>query len=364
MLAPYVLIIFASLALASGATAMAPPDHTKPAGPPPRSATMFVWLTALLLTLVSALRWRVGTDYWSYEILYASYVKEPVKEFTVFSEPGIRTLAKFGAYVNSQMGQPADPALMFAFAALLTIPFTVWTIYRSTNAFPLAIALFILSTTWQGSFNGIRQYIACAILFWGHKYILSRRFFKYAGVILVAILFHVSAAIMLLAYWIPRRELKPHVLLLLIVTTIIAISSYSSLLEVINLVKADPVSPGGYVSHRINPLRVAISFAPIAVYWMFSDKDRLEDRDYLYLNMIFINTALLLASINSAYLARFSVYTDIYACVLIPNLINMQHANTRRLAKLLIVAGYIVFWVLETRQQPELLYRTVFSRST
>ena len=362
MLVPYALVTLISIALASGVTYAQPSDCNDPAGKRPKSTIFFVWSTALLLTLVSAFRWRVGTDYWSYERLYVSYVKEPVSEFTIFSEPGIRVLSKFGAYINEQLGQDPDPALMFAFAAIFTIPLMVWTIYRSTNYFSFAILLFILTTTWQGSFNGIRQYIACSILFSVHRYILTRQYPCYAIFVIFALLFHISAAIMLLAYWIPRRALKPHVLLFLMVFTTIAISSYSSLLDLINLVKEDPVSTGGYVSREINPMRIGISLAPIIVYSMFTIKNELKDRDFFYLNMIYINTALLIASLNSAYLASFSTYTVLYACVLLPNLITMRDANTLNLAILLFITVYFLFWILETRQMPEMLYRTVFSR--
>jgi transmembrane protein EpsG len=364
MLAPYVLVILISMALTSGVTSTQSSPNNDPANKQPKLAVFFVGSTALFLTLVSAFRWRVGTDYWSYERLYTSYIKEPMSDLTVFSEPGIRVLAKIGAHINELLGDAPDPALMFALAAFVTVPLMVWTIYKSTNIFTLAILLFILSATWQGTFNGVRQYIACAILFWGHRYILSRRLFRYAIVVFIALLFHASAAVMLLAYWIPRRSLKPHELLVLVVSTIVAIMSYSSLLDIINLVKTDELTTTGYFARQINPLRIAISFAPIAVYLLFTVKSELKDRDFLYLNMIFLNTALLVASLNSAYLARFSIYTGIYACVLIPNLINMKDANTRKLAVLLVVTGYAIFWILETRQQPELIYRTVFSRPT
>jgi len=364
MLFPYALVILITLLVASGVPSHQRIGTKSSTENRPKSIIFFVGLTGLILTLVSALRWRVGTDYWSYEVLYTSYIKEPFSEFTFFSEPGIRVLAKFGAHINAQLGQASDPALMFAFAAALTIPLMVWTIYKSTNMFAFAILLFILTTTWQSTFNGVRQYIACAILFWGHQYILSRHFRKYFVIVFIASLFHISAAIMLLVYWLPRKVLKPHALLLLAVVSIVAISSFSSVLEVISVVKSESLTTGGYVSRQINPLRIGISLAPILVYILFSTKSRLGEREHFYLNMLIVNTALLVVSLNSAYFARFTIYTSIYACVLIPNLINMRDVNTRRLTILFIVVCYSLLWILETRQQPEMLYRTIFSRPT
>ncbi|MDI5788799.1 EpsG family protein [Bacillus licheniformis] len=59
----------------------------------------------------------------------------------------------------------ADPALMFAVVAAITYIYIVKTLYVYGRPFELSMFLFIGMFHYYASFNGIRQYMAAAILF-------------------------------------------------------------------------------------------------------------------------------------------------------------------------------------------------------
>ena len=145
-----------------------------------RTSPAAVALVTLILAGVSALRWRVGTDYVSYSNLYDEYINTPASEWGWDTEPGIRILAKIGAQWRD------DYAVMFALAAIITVGLIVGALGRHSKAFAFSILLYILTATWQGSFNAVRQYLACAILFAGHRFILERRLIPWVLVVAVA----------------------------------------------------------------------------------------------------------------------------------------------------------------------------------
>lgn len=318
----------------------------------------FAISVGVVLVAMAALRWRRGTDYWVYENNYdTEYTLLPWSQMRVFEEPGIRAVAKVAQWIYD------DPVTMFALASLITVGLTTWTIYRSTTNFPLAIYLYVVSTAWQGSFNGVRQYVACAILFAGHRLILERRFLPYLGVVFLASLFHVSAWVALALYWLPRRQMRPLQTVLLLVGALVLLNAYSLLGEVFNTVKESDISGGSYFEEQINPLRILVALAPVALYLLFTQREKLSEAGSFYANVMYLHALVLIAAFNSAYVARFSIYTGVYIAVALPALLNMENRKLRALLTLVVVVGYGGFWYLETSGHSDLNpYRSVFER--
>ncbi|MCX6399592.1 MAG: EpsG family protein [Propionibacteriales bacterium] len=362
---PYYVAILLSVAFAhQGRRAAAPVrvtavegEATRAQGPPISAPGILLLASASVLTFMAALRWRVGTDFGNYENLYPLYVATPRAEMGIFDEPGIRVIAKIAHATRD------DPATMFAIAAVITVGLTIWTIFRSTDRPALAIYLYIACASWQGSFNGIRQYLACAVLFAGHQLILQRRFRPYVLVVFLAMLFHVSAIVMLLLYWVPRRPLRPAGTLLLVGVAFLALNSYEVFGQLVDAIKDDDTSAAAYFVEQINPLRIAIAFAPCVVFLLFAKKDELTERASFYSNIMLIHAVVLVASLNSAYVARFSIYTLVYVAVALPAILGATGRN-RSLLTLLAVGGFAAFWYLETTSQPALIpFQWVMSRS-
>lgn len=323
--------------------------------------TAFAVMVGLLLVAVAALRWRVGTDYFTYTDLYRTYTDAAWSSLRPLSEPGIDVLAKAAAWFKD------DPASMFALAAVVTVGLSVRTIYKHSRTFALSVTLYILTSSWQGSFNGVRQFLACAILFAGHRYILERKLGRYLLVVGLATSFHVSAMAMVLLYWVPRRRLRPSAVLVLATVAIVAASGFERLGLVFEWFKQEGGSQddifASYFYERLNPLRVLAAVAPVLFYVAFTAKSRLEASDFFYVNVLFINAAVLVASINSAYVARFAIYTGIYTALAVPRLFNMRDRKLASVSILLMLALYAVFWHTDTTADSSLTtFRWIFER--
>jgi hypothetical protein len=257
-------------------------------------------------------------------------------------EPGLRIMAKLGSAFYD------DPAVMFAAAAAVTVGLTTWTIYQSVSNFPLAICLYVLSASWQGSFNGVRQFLACAIVFAGHRFILERRFTSYLAVVLFAALFHISALVLVLLYWVPRRQLGAAAIVLLFGAALIAVNSYGYLGEVVGTIKEDDIAASSYFLQEISPFRILLAFLPSMIYLCLTRRDLLAGPGHFYANIMYVHGLVMLAAVNSAYIARFAIYTGVYISVAIPALLNMRDRRDRALVGLAVLCVYGAFWFHET----------------
>ena len=317
----------------------------------------FKVLSAFILIIVAGLRWRVGTDYFQYSRNYLIYSEVPWNSLTILGEPGIEVISKISKFIYD------DYITMFMIASILTIGLSVKVVSDKSNAFTFSILLYIFIGTWHGTFNGLRQSLAVAIGFFGHTYIIEKKPIKYALSVLMAGLFHQSAFILFFFYFIPRKKLKAKHILLLALISVGLINSYDSIFNVISNFKGSELVINSYITREINLLRVLVSFAPLLVYYFMTYKSRLSQADFFYINVLFLNAILMLATSNSAYLNRFTNYSSIYLTLGMPVLINFRNKYLKFLTRSLIVIFYAVYWLNEVSSVANLTeFRWVFNR--
>lgn len=324
----------------------------------PRRLAISPVLVFLTLGVVAALRWRVGTDYWTYERLFPRYVEELADSFHIFGEPGMRLIAWIA------MQTTGDSAAMFAIASVLTIGLFVMTIWRWSPLFSYSIVILIVSGAWYGSFNGVRQYIACAILFAGHRYIIDRKAAKWILVVLIAMLFHVSAFVGLLYYLVPVRKTNFRIQIVLLGVGIIGMLGLGSLIEYLEGI--DPDRWGGeYANHSLNPLRVAFSFVPIALYWFLNVRNKIKSENAeFYVNMLLIYALTYLVSATSAMAARFAIYPLPYLTIGLVYVTSVGDRREKVLIRLLVAVIYGFFMYVEISNTANLAnFRWIFERN-
>jgi transmembrane protein EpsG len=321
-----------------------------------------LWLAipaAAILIAVAMFRWRVGVDYDTYAQSYPMLRDAEWVDLGAFGEPGIRWIAKVAAVIHD------DYATMFALAALITLALCTRTLHRYSDAFFLSLVLFVLMGAWQGTFNGMRQWLACAVVFASHRFILERRFLPYLFVVLVGALFHLSALVLLLIYFVPRRRLGLGRGTMLVLGAVVATQSYDLLAQGVELLRSDidELTRSGYFNEQVNPLRVLSALGPVFLYLAFTDRDRLSERGQFYVNLAFVHAAITVAAFNSAYIMRFTIYTVPFVALAIPAMLNMQNRTWRGLLIAVTTALYSVVWYLDTTYSTyTATFRWVFER--
>lgn len=274
-----------------------------------RPTGFFVLIIAAILIFVAGFRFYVGSDFGAYYKNYDGNFDSFFQSLIHYEEPGIRFIAWL-----SRLAWDDGGAVIFL-AAAVTISAFIIQIYRHSKLFPVCIMLFIFIGAWHGCFNGVRQYLAAAVLIMGHRYILEKRFWLYALFVFLASLFHTTALIMILPYFLMNREINIKNMLIIIVGTIIIRYSYDTIYNLVGFYKGHEVTLNQYATSTVNILRIAVAFAPLIVYAVFCDKKGLSQEETFYINGIILNAFALFATMNSTYLARASIYTEIFPVV-------------------------------------------------
>lgn len=309
----------------------------------PRTTTLGALVVAVILISVSALRWNVGTDYPTYHALFRVYAAEVPHDLSLTNEPGIRILAWF----SSQLGDSSQ--IMFASAAIITIGLIVSTIWRWSPAFAFSIAIYILYAGWAGSFNAVRQYLAVAILFAAHRLIIERKFVKWLLVVCLAFLFHVSAVVAILFYFIPTKKTSAKYQLVIIIVGVASMLSMGFILDTLVNVTGDVSQwQGNYASRSVNPLRVFTAFIPILLFWLFNSRKQIKDSQaWFYVNMMLVFSVTYLASISSAMVARFAIYPLPFVALGIAYTTSISNSKERILLRVALIVLFAIFFFID-----------------
>lgn len=307
-----------------------------------------VLMAGLVLMFVSGFRWMIGADYLQYTRNYVIYRDEVLESIRAFDEPGIRVVA----YVSSVFWD--NPAMMFLFASVITVGLFTRTLAKGGGPVAFSFLLYIFGGTWHTSFNIVRQSIALAIVFAGHKYIVSRSFWRYLFVVLLATTFHFSAIAALFLYWVPTRGLKVRGMVALIAG--VAIAGVASDVFLDDFISEIDGEGNEYLAREVNPIRTLIALAPVPLYFIVRASPTVLNTPYLWFlrNMALINAAAVVTLSSTAYLYRFAFYASMFLPLFLIALTNFKSDPLRHCLRFAIVVLYGSVWALEVSSSPDL----------
>ncbi len=220
------------------------------------------------------------------------------------------------------------------------------TIYKNESSYLMASLLFIFIGIWIGTFNGIRQYLASAVLLYGHRYIYDKKFFRYVLTVFVASCFHITAIPMAALYFILRNRVSIWSIILLAVGTIVISNNYEAVFSFIGLLKdAEFVNLTDYANRSVNVLRILVAAAPAVFCMVFYFRKKLTREQTFYMNAMIIHAAGMIAASDSAYLARIGIYTVTFLPIALPKLIRMKDKGLEALFRGGIVLLYAIYWL-------------------
>ncbi len=302
---------------------------------------LFVFLCMATLITVSGLRYYVGTDFGAYYKGYERWADEFLTRWKEWDEPGLSTIAKVIYPISKDGG-----TFIFVTAAI-TVTLFVVTIAKNTDTFFFSMVLYIC-ISWSGCFNGVRQFLASAVLFAGHRLIFERKFLKFCIVVFIAASFHITALIMLPMYFLISEVLDLKKIVFILVAGIAIIYSYDFFFEVVGVLK-DSETGGAdtnYAQTDIHPLRILIAFAPVILYFfLLFQKKGFTGTENFYMGFVFVRAALIFGTSNSAYLNRASIYFAPYICLALSVLVKKFPKNQHFILKATIIVLYFIVWI-------------------
>ena len=300
-----------------------------------------VVFSTLILIFVSAFRYQVGTDYMGYYFSNQIRAAKLWEDLRNFNEPGLDLIATISNLISTH------PVYFFLLVAIVTVPLNIIPIAKYSDYLWLGVLLYIFTGAWHNSFNGVRQYLAAAILFSGHRYILKRELKKYVLIVMFASMFHRTAFVMLPVYFLVGRQFTWKNAFLIFAGTLVIRYSYDFLFSIMSTLKGHEQSQYEYMQTSVNELRVLSTIPPIVLAMISGWDFRNQPENAFYLGLLVVNAGFMIGTSGSAYLARAAIYTEIYTTIAIPRFLNAFNESTKRLLTFMVVVLYAVFWWYE-----------------
>lgn len=303
---------------------------------------LLLFLTIVFLVLISGFRLdeTMYSDEWNYRHIFEDYLNTPITslELSLFNEPAFKLLNWFLA----SRGFEAQ-SLIFITAAFTVSVYVIF-IHKYSIDFQLAMYIFIAGGTYFSMMNIVRQYIAIAIVLMGYHWIIEKKLFRFVPFVFIASLFHISAWIALLYYFILNiRKVERSVFLLLVIGAV-AIINFSELIEKLDMtVYAEYATSYEESGYGVGWMRI-IFWGTFAVF-VFIKRKRIFESSNIQpqiMNGYYLSTILLFSSRLYVYINRLD-YTGICNCILISLVPNAFSRRNYAFVKLLIMAVFFAY---------------------
>lgn len=302
---------------------------------------VFFVLASAVLIFVAGFRYCVGADFINYFLDYKNNAENFLEKLLVLDEPGYHFICWLVVLFK------CNGAVVIFMAAAITIFCFLRTIYNNTNHLLAATLLFVFLGCWHGSFNGVRQYLAAAILFTGIRFIKERKFWKYALVVFLAFLFHSSAILMLFIYFIAYNKINLKNIIIMIIGSIIILYSFTEVLKFAGFILKQEYIESVYITNSVNNLRVLVAVAPAIFFLVLYQKKTITKEQQFWINLLIINGIVMFATSNSTYLARMGIYTAPFSAIAIPELLKDVNLKGKNIIMTLILFAFAIFWWYE-----------------
>lgn len=302
---------------------------------------IFILISLVSLIVISGFRYKSGTDFHTYTEIYMLAPKTNLSDAT---DIGFLIICKILNRIS------LDPQLMFLVTSIIINILIVNTLRKKSTSYELSMWLYINTFAYYSTFNGVRQWVAAAIVFSGSEYLFKRNFKKYLIVVILASLIHASAIVMLVIYFIVNS--KPFSLrnLFIIISFIGAIFLYIPFVNLLfkllqgtqyayyfNVVKDS--------TNGVNPIRIIVYLLPVILFALFYKKlNKKKDKEIdIIFNLCIIGSLIMLLSVKQVFFARLIFYFDVYYLLLIPRLVTIGSKKFNRLIYYFIVICYFLF---------------------
>lgn len=296
----------------------------------------------LLLIFVAGLRYKVGMDYSAYYKHFENYLNTLPNAIRELDEPG------YGILVWIATRFYYDGAAAIFIGSLVTVLLPLIVIYKYSDYLLMPTFLYITLGCWSGSFNGVRQYLAAAVLFCGYRYLREQNLIMYCIVVFIAFLFHRSALVFLLLYFVVYRDINIRNVLILFISASILLLFYENVFSIADFIMDAHYSlDDAYTSTVVNRLRILAACVPTVVFWGLYYGENTSEAEKFSLNIVALRSAISILAMNSALLYRINIYTSFFTTIAITELLKGLSEKNKRIVTFVLVIMYLVMWWYE-----------------
>lgn len=308
-----------------------------------------VFLIIFIMVMVSGLRRGIGDTYTYKQIIdtIPASVPEFLSSNVISEDKGFYLIVAFVKQFISTNNQVS----IFVFA-LITLSLLIYFLYKYTDNMLMATFLFITMGCYGVSMNGVRQYVATAILFTTLPLIKKGKFIPYTIIVLLTSTIHASAIIFLPIYFLRYFKGWGFVTYCLLIGGAFLYVTYGVTGPMIaNLIGE---SQYGHYSEALlsngegaNFIRSLVALVPIALSYLRKDMvNKKLKYGNLIINLSVLNFIFTLLANKYWIYARFCIYFNVYTILLLCFCMdNIFEKSSSKIIKMLCVGCYLFyFW--------------------
>src|SRR5699024_4696704 len=236
--------------------------------------------------------------------------------------------------------------LFLATIAAITVFSVGYFIYKNSKSPFLSYYLYITLGFYTFIFSGLRQAIAFSIIFFSYKYIKEKKLFKFLSTVILASLFHKSALVFIIAYFVSKKKITtPYIIGYFFTLGFVFVFRVKIMQLINNLFYEDyPVIDGSAFSILVVALIVVI------LSLIFVKNVKLTNPNaIIHYNLVMFSVFIIILASTSTNVLRVANYFYYYIILLIPDvLISIKEKKFYVIAYLLVLILAFVQFVLLT----------------
>lgn len=247
-----------------------------------------------------------------------------------------------------------EPRVFIEIVSFITIVPILYFYFNYTGDLKFAFLLFVLSGCWEHSMNGLRQYLACAIMLMALSLLYKRKWYLYIPIAILVAQIHTSAYIFIVVYFIANKpawgkftKIMLAIGLFLLVTYPVT-GSFMNNLFVENTDYGEKYNTSDF-TNNINMFRLAVMSVPVVV--SFINRKNMIGK-YKYYDIVF-NMSLLCAmctliGLFSAVYARLNLYFEVFNVILLVwNIDDMIKQEKYKWIKFACICCFIAYFIYQ-----------------
>lgn len=305
------------------------------------SIIMFLALFVVLATQSTS----EMNDVRAYKILYEEYADWSFERFFIECDKMKDPVYYCVGLIFSKLG------FSFKTFKILINLFFIYSVAKVTLTYsskvPLSIMVFISLGLYEFSYTGLRQVIAMSILLFAYKYMREKKLLKFIGIVLLATLFHSTAIIFLIAYFV--YNLKRNLISIAIMLSggiFVILNARKLVTFYLNYFQMDE-----YFNflEKDNGLTISgvIIFTSIFIFtFIFTFSPKWKATDFKLNYLLFISVIFrILSTVWFAEFFRFSLYFSLFDGILIADACTTAKGEDKFLSRLKIFSVSFVLLV-------------------
>lgn len=303
----------------------------------------FLFIVFLQWWLIASLRdISVGWDTPTYE----SYFIE-INNFNLLVCISVLRLEPLYIALNNIVGSISiDFRIFLCVVACIIYGLIIYRIRRYSRIIWLSCWLFVAFGFYNFSINILRQSIALAVIIYSFEYIVERRFWKFICCVIIATLFHYTAIVFIVTYFIYKIPTNPKNFVLLITGVLITIALllpyFMDIIISFNPYYNQHIGENSNKGYGMMAMLSATSICSLILL----NKKQLNRYDQLWMVMIFLATAFQCFALKISILVRVVYYWQISIIFLFPTILKLTKSSNRLLIGSFVIIVSILYYAL------------------